>query len=96
MASSKFSKLSAGARIRVHDGVSMPEFAGVDISGWTGSIVESQGRGADIKYIVEWDADALARMPESYRRHCDSQGLYAGMACLPGSDVSAVHADHPD
>lgn len=90
MAKSKTSKLGAGARIRVNDGVSMPEFAEIDISGWTGSVAESQGKGADVKYIVEWDAATLARMPDAYRQHCDAQGLYAGMACLAGGDVSAT------
>ncbi len=90
MAKSKSSKLGAGTRIRVNDGVAMPEFDDVDISGWTGAVAESQGRGADIKYIVEWDAHSMDRMPESYRQHCEANGLFAGMACLPGSDVSAV------
>src|SRR5262245_18850130 len=57
MAKSKSSKLSAGTPIRVNQGVTMPEFPQVDISGWTGAVSESQGRGADIKYIVEWDAE---------------------------------------
>jgi hypothetical protein len=90
MAKSKSSKLGAGTKVRVNDGVAMPEFAEIDISGWTGAVAESQGRGADIKYIVEWDAGTLARMPSSYREHCDAHGLYAGMACLSGSDVAAI------
>ena len=71
----------------------MPEFPDVDISGWTGSVAESQGRGADVKYIVEWDAATLVRMPESYRQHCESHGLYAGMACLPGQEVAPAEVD---
>ena len=92
MANSKSSKLDAGTRIRVRDGVAMPEFDDVDISGWTGAVAESQGRGAEIKYIVEWDAATMDRMPQSYRQHCEANGLYAGMACLAGSDVSAADA----
>jgi hypothetical protein len=90
MAKSKSSKLGAGTLIRVHDGVVMPEFPQVDISGWTGSVSESQGRGAEIKYIVEWDVATSGRMPAEYVSHCEQNGLYAGMACLPGSDLSAV------
>lgn len=93
MAKSKSTKLGAGTLIRVNDGVLMPEFPQVDISGWTGAVSESQGRGADIKYIVEWDASTSGRMPAEYVAHCEQQGLYAGMACLPGSDVSAAAAD---
>jgi len=93
MAKSKNSKLGAGARIRVNDGICMPEFADVDISGWTGFVAESQGKGADVKYIVEWDAATLARMPDAYRQHCDAHGLYAGMACLFGQDVLPADPD---
>lgn len=89
MAKRKSAKLSAGTVIRVNDGVTMPEFPDVDISGWTGTVTESQGRGADIKYIVEWDDATSQRMPQDYVDHCEQQGLYARMACLPGSNVAA-------
>lgn len=90
MTSRKSSKLTAGSPVRVKPGVTMPEFQDVDISGWTGVISDSQGRGADVKYFVEWDGPTLARMPETYRAHCEAQGLYHGMACLRGSDVEAA------
>lgn len=93
MAKSKSSKLGPGTLIRVNDGVVMPEFPQVDISGWTGAVSESQGRGPDIKYIIEWDAATSRRMPADYVTHCEQQGLYAGMACLPGSDLSAAGTD---
>jgi len=90
MAKRKSSKLGAGSLIRVNDGVAMPESPQIDISGWTGSISESQGRGADIKYIVEWDAKTRGRMPAEYVAHCEQHGLTPDMACLKGTDVSAV------
>ncbi|MFO1094753.1 MAG: hypothetical protein U0992_15820 [Planctomycetaceae bacterium] len=90
MAKSKSAKLSAGSLIRVNDGVAMPEFPQVDISGWSGAISESQGRGADIKYIVEWDAATRGRMPAEYVAHCEQQGLTPDMACLKGTDLSAA------
>ena len=68
----------------------MPEFPEVDISGWTATIVETRGRGADLKYFVEWDSDTLQNMPESYREHCEGQGLYHGMACLAASEVAPI------
>ena len=93
MAKSKSSKLSAGTLIRVNDGVAMPEFPEVDISGWTGAVSESQGRGADIKYIVEWDAATSQRMPAPYVDHCEQNGLYAGMACLKAGDLTQQASD---
>jgi hypothetical protein len=56
-------------------------------------VVEARGRGADLKYFIEWDAATLEKMPGSYREHCESQGLYHGMVCLGGSDVTAVGAE---
>lgn len=76
--------------MRVREGVLMPEFPDVDISGWTAVIIEARGRGADLKYFVEWDAETLQKLPESYREHCEQQGLYHGMACLTGADVEPV------
>lgn len=75
--------------MRVHDGVTMPEFVHVSIAGWTGTVVES---GADEapQLIVEWDADSLRKMPAEYQTHCDVEGLYPGMACLPFEQVAIL------
>ena len=64
----------------------MPEFPSVSIAGWTGMVVEA-GAGDAPQLIIEWDATSMARMPGEYQQHCESQGLYAGMACLPFADV---------
>lgn len=86
MAKKKASRSFEGQTIRVKDGVTMPEFAEVSIAGWTGTIVES-GAGDAPQLIIEWDAASMAKMPESYNAHCDAQGLYSGMACLPFDQV---------
>ena len=86
MAKRKASRSFEGQSIRVRDGMTMPEFDEVSIAGWTGTIVES-GAGETPQLIIEWDVDSLAKMPASYQEHCDSQGLYAGMACLPFAAV---------
>ena len=87
MGKAKSSKLAAGSPVRVVSGVAMPEFPAVDISGWTGSVCESQGKGDAMKYIIEWDAAALSQMPAEYREHCDLQGLCHEMACLPAATL---------
>jgi len=71
----------------------MPEFPDVNISGWTGSVCDSQGKGPDVRYFVEWDAATLARIPEAYRQHCESHGLFHGMACLKGTELEPADAD---
>ncbi|RLS53690.1 MAG: hypothetical protein DWH91_13940 [Planctomycetota bacterium] len=89
MAKRKASRSFEGQKVRVKEGVVMPEFESIAIQGWTGTIVEA-GAGEAPQLIVEWDADSMAKMPSSYQTHCDSQGLYAGMACLPFADVEIL------
>lgn len=86
MAKKKASRGWEGKSIRVRDGVTMPEFPNVSIAGWTGTIVEA-GAGEAPQLIIEWDAATMSRMPEDYQKHCETQGLYAGMACIPFGDV---------
>ena len=91
MAKRKASRSFEGQLIRVKDGVAMPEFADVSIAGWTGKIVEA-GAGEAPMLIVEWDSASMSKMPPDYQTHCDAQGLYAGMACLPFDQVEILGA----
>lgn len=67
----------------------MPEFPGVSIAGWSGTIVEASA-GDTPQLIIEWDATSMAKMPAEYQQHCESQGLYSGMACLQFADVEVA------
>ena len=89
MAQRKASRSFEGQSIRGKDGVTMAEFAEVSVAGWTGTVVES-GAGEAPMLIVEWDAASMAKLPALYPAHCDSQGLYAGRACLPCDQVEFV------
>ncbi len=89
MAKRKASRSLDGTSIRVKDGVTMPEFAAISIAGWTGTIVES-GSGEAPQLIIEWDAASLTKLPAEYQVHCDTQGLYAGMASLPFAQVEIL------
>lgn len=86
----KTSKPTAGQRVRVVEGVTMPEFPDLSIAGWEGVVMETSGSGSKMKVILEWDAGALSVMPEHYRNHCESQGLVSAMACLPASAVEPL------
>ncbi|TWT55273.1 hypothetical protein KOR42_29000 [Thalassoglobus neptunius] len=88
MAKRRSSKPTAGQRVRVNDGVSMPEYPELDISGWTGVVMETQGRGATAKVILNWSDEALESMSNEYREMCDSQNMLYSMACLLMSDVT--------
>ena len=90
MAKKRSSKPVAGSKIRVKDGVDMPEFPEQSIEGWTGTVMETQGRGSSLKVIIEWTDESLSQMSDAYKKHCDDAGLFSGMACLPAENVELV------
>jgi len=83
----KSAKPAPGQRVKVTEGVAMPEFPDLSIAGWTGSVLETSGTGGKMKVILEWDAETQEKLPESYRAHCESQGLVSTMACLPAAEL---------
>jgi len=86
----KTPKPAAGQTVQVQAGVNMPEFDDLPIGGWRATVLETSGTGAKMKVILEWDQATTALIPESYKSHCDSQGLLSTMACLPASNVAVV------
>ena len=87
MAKKGASKLTGGSAVRVKEGVCLPEFPDISIAGWTGEVMETKGRGATLQYIIQWDAATVDAMPQSYRDHCEEQGLFYEMVCLPKDEV---------
>ncbi len=87
MSAPKQAKLAAGSRITIKPGVTIPEFPDVDAGGWSGMVVETKGKGADMKCIVEWDDQTVGLIPQSYKDHCEKTGLYFMMACFPLSEI---------
>src|SRR5690606_9562813 len=71
MAKNGASKVTSGTGVRVKEGVSLPEFPGISIAGWTGEVLETKGRGAAVQYIIQWDDRTVASMPADYRAHCE-------------------------
>lgn len=90
MPKGKSPKPAPGQRVEVNAGVTMPEFDGLSIGGWRGTVLETSGSGSKTKVILEWDQEALTAMPEHYRSHCEAQGLVFAMACLPAGDLQVV------
>lgn len=90
MAKNGASKVTSGTGVRVKQGVSLPEFPGISIAGWTGEVLETKGRGAAVQYIIQWDDRTVASMPADYRAHCEEHGLTHEMVCLSREDVEAV------
>jgi hypothetical protein len=90
MAKKKASGGLEGARVRVRDGVTSPEFPEVSIAGWTGTVVEVTGKPPAAKVVLEWDGDTLGRMPRDYITRCEAQQLFYQMACLGEADVEVA------
>jgi len=83
-------KLAAGARVRVKPGVAMPEFPELDCGGWTGIVSEVSGKGADARYVIEWDESVVSAMPASYISQCEARQFYYRMACFRGEAIEAA------
>lgn len=83
-------KLPPGTRVRVAEGTPMPEFPGIDIGGRTASVLEVRGRGEQLKYTLQWTADALAAMPADFVEMCEARQLRHELVCLPARSVAAV------
>ncbi|MCA8984820.1 MAG: hypothetical protein R3C12_24870 [Planctomycetaceae bacterium] len=86
----KRTKLANGAKVRIKSGVTIPEVPPVNADSWTGLIVEVKGRAENLQYIIEWDDETEAKMPQEFIRECEEAGLFYKMACLPHTAVEEV------
>ena len=57
---------------------------------WSGTVVETKGRGASLQYIIEWDEETEAAMPKDFVDACEESGLFYKMACLPHTDIESI------
>lgn len=89
----KKTKLAVGTLIQVKSEVTVPEYPDVIAAGWQGTIVETKGRGSDLKYIIEWSEQTVTQMPSNYVEHCESTGLYYQMACFPAESVEEANSE---
>lgn len=83
-------KFKPGTHVRVVEGSTMPEFEDVSIAGWTGMVLESRGRGDNLKYIVEWSDETLQNLPAAFLELAEQQQLATEMACLSANAVEAT------
>ncbi len=79
--------LAEGTRVRVRDGVTVPEFPDVSCAGWTGAVVDMAGKKDAPQYVIEWDARTIAAMPSGYQEQCEKQNLLSTMVCLPPDTI---------
>lgn len=85
--SAKFQK---GDRVKVKEGVNLPEFTEYSCSGWTGTIVDLLGKKTDPKVVIEWDEEIVEAMPADYVSLCEEKQLFYRMACLTGPEIETL------
>lgn len=90
MSNSSTGRLAVGSRVRVREGVMSPDFTDVSFAGWTGMILELNGKKPNQKFIVEFDDAVIAAMPQDYLARCEEQRLLYTMACLTAEQLEAT------
>jgi hypothetical protein len=69
-------KFCVGDHVRVRAGVSDPDFPGVTLEGWSGTVCDVEtGLGFATLVLVEWDRLTLEHMDQAYRSECEQDDL---------------------
>jgi hypothetical protein len=89
-----------GAAVRVRAGTTDPDFPGVALGGWTGTVREIDAASQPPLVLIEWDAATLARMDTGYRDLCENEDLeietmWLGLADVEPADATALTAPAP-
>ena len=83
------------SRVVVRSGVFAPACIGVEMSGWTGILIDIVEAGSELLCMVEWDRDTYSLMPASYLDWCDREELGPELALLFASHLELVGSSSP-
>lgn len=83
------------SRVVVKPGVFAPACSGVEMSGWTGTLIDAVEAGSELLCMVEWDRDTYELMPASYLDWCDREELGPELALLFASHLELVGSSSP-
>ena len=81
---------SLWSRVVVKPGVFAPACSDVEMSGWTGTLIDVVEAGEEWLCMVEWDRDTYLQMPQSYLDWCDREELGPELALLFDSHLELV------
>ena len=73
--------------VTVKPGVFAPACRQVEMSGWTGRLVDWMHSDVGVLCMVAWDTATIARMPDGYRAWCDAEELGPEIAMLLGNQL---------
>ncbi len=82
-------------RVTVKPGVFAPACPCVEMSGWTGRLVDSMPSDVGALCMVEWDSATIGRMPDDYRAWCDIEELGPELAMLLGHQLQKSTSEEP-
>ena len=83
------------SRVVVRPRVFAPACIGVEMSGWTGMLIDIVEAGSELLCMVEWDRDTYGLMPVSYLDWCDREELGPELALLFASHLELVGSSSP-
>lgn len=78
------------SRIVVKPGVFAPACSDVEMSDWTGTLIDVVEAGSELLCMVEWDRDTYELMPLSYLEWCDREELGPELALLFDSHLELI------
>ncbi len=80
-----------GDKVEVKEGTMCPDFEGLDIGGWEGSITEVDNDGESKALIlIEWDDKTLKNMPDYFIQQSEDEGLEHKLMYLYPEDVRLI------
>lgn len=78
------------SRIVVKPGVFALACPDVEMSDWTGTLIDVVEAGSELLCMVEWDRDTYGLMPLSYLEWCDREELGPELALLFDSHLELI------
>lgn len=83
------------SRVVVKPGVFAPACIDVEMSGWSGTLIDIVEAGSEMLCMVEWDRDTYGLMPGNYLEWCDREELGPELALLFASHLELVRSSPP-
>ena len=65
---------AAGTSVRVKIGVMDPDFPGMHLGGWEGTVAKVQKEELS-SYLIQWNPGTLTSVPPAIRDHCEKADI---------------------
>jgi hypothetical protein len=82
-------RFAVGDSVRVVAGTADPDYPDIPLGGWAGVVRAIDPAESGPLYLVEWNEETLAAVPEVYRRRCERDDLEFERAWLRDADLEA-------